>query len=103
MNTSYENPSITDEKTRFASMEGEEKKGSFQRIFNNLKTFLYMLCLGGGLCLYFGLLIAAFYQTLDNYTPKLQQGGAFIGSNPGLGYQPFDKEDPYSSLIWYDL
>jgi len=100
MNTSYENPSTTDEKTRFASMETEEKKGFFQRI-NPLKSFLYMLCLSAGLCLFFGLLIAAFYQTLDNYTPKLQQGGAFIGSNPGLGYQPFDKDDPYSSLIWF--
>jgi len=67
-----------------------------------LKAIVYLVLFAAGLCLFYGLLIWVFYQTLDNYTPKLQQSGAFIGSNPGLGYRPrLDNEDPYSSLIWF--
>ena len=100
MNTSYETP---DEKAQFANMEASEDKGSFlKRNISPLKAVLYLVFFASGLCLFWGLLLWVFYQTLDNYTPKLQQGGgAFIGSNPGLGYRPrLDKTDPYSSLIW---
>ena len=98
MNTSYENP---DEKAKFANMEAENKEGFFKRNISPLKAILYLVFFSVGLCSFWGLLLWVFYQTLDNYTPKLQQGGAFIGSNPGLGYRPrLDDKDPYSSLIW---
>ena len=43
-----------------------------------------------------------FYQTLDNYEPKLQKDSSYIGHNPGLGYRPMlTKENPYSSLLWF--
>ena len=104
MNTSYETTSATDEKAQFANMENEAKQGFFRRNVSPLKAIVYLVLFAAGLCLFYGLLIWVFYQTLDNYTPKLQQSGAFIGSNPGLGYRPrLDKEDPYSSLIWYDI
>ncbi len=49
-----------------------------------------------------GLCLWIFYQTLDNYTPKLQTTTSFIGSNPGLGFRPMRTEtDPYSSLVWF--
>jgi len=103
MNTSYETSTI-DEKAQFANMEASEDKGSFiKRNISPLKAALYLVFFASGLCLFWGLLLWVFYQTLDNYTPKLQQGaGAFIGSNPGLGYRPrLDETDPYSSLIWF--
>ena len=61
-----------------------------------------MTLFSAGVALYWGLMLWVFYQTLDNYTPKLQQQTSFIGSNPGLGYRPMRMEtDPYSSLVWF--
>lgn len=66
------------------------------------KLLLYSVCFAAGLAVIWGLFLWVFYQTLDNYTPRLQTSSSFIGSNPGLGYRPMRQEkDPYSSLIWF--
>ena len=53
-----------------------------------LKLLGYSFFFIGGLVLFWGLCLWVFYQTLDNYTPKLQTSSSFIGANPGLGYRP---------------
>ena len=66
------------------------------------KLLFYLLCYMVVLTMYWGLCLWIFYQTLDNYVPKLEQGYSYIGSNPGLGYRPMKTDtDPYSSLIWF--
>merc|ERR1711899_533553 len=96
-NTSYEEPnSLADDQTKFANAGGKPRMPQFK------STSLYLLCYSMGLCIYWFFILWIFYQTLDNYTPKLQTDHAFIGSNPGLGYRPMrQKSDPYSSLIWF--
>ena len=92
-----------------------------------LKLSLYSIIFAACLVAFWGLCLGAFFQTLDNYTPKLQASSAlkrpvrrkyvrnwetefasfqtyssFIGNNPGLGYRPMSLDtDPYSSLIWF--
>ena len=81
-----------------------EKRGElFGRSLPNLvKIVLYMIAFCAVLSVYWGLCLWVFYQTLDNYEPKLQKDTAYIGHNPGLGYRPMLKnENPYSSLIWF--
>ena len=61
-----------------------------------------MTLFSGSVASFWGLNLWVFYQTLDNYTPKLQQDSSFIGSNPGLGYRPQSMDaNPYSSLVWF--
>ena len=70
--------------------------GSWIRLIGYLLCFVALLTMFWGLCLW------VFYQTLDNYTPKLQTTSSFIGNNPGLGFRPMRTDtDPYSSLIWF--
>ena len=81
-----------------------EKRGElFGRSLPNLiKIVLYMLCFCAVLSVYWGLCLWVFYQTLDNYEPKLSKDSSYIGHNPGLGYRPMLKNtNPYSSLIWF--
>jgi hypothetical protein len=67
-----------------------------------MKLVAFMVLFSAGVAMFWGLCLWVFYQTLDNYTPKLQQTESFIGSNPGLGYRPMRMEtDPYSSLVWF--
>lgn len=63
----------------------------------------YLLLFSGFLSAFWGLCLWVFYQTLDNYTPKLQHdSGSYVGQNPGLGYRPMRTEtDPYSNLVWF--
>ncbi len=80
------------------------KTGEFlgRSLFSSAKILLYSLCFICSLAVVWGLFIWVFYQTLDNYTPRLQTTSSFIGSNPGLGFRPMRQgEDPYSSLIWF--
>lgn len=100
MNTSYEVPSVSDDKAKLAANNMDRKEGCLSRYWPMWKPVIYMLYFSAGLVLFWGLLLWVFYQTLDNYTPKLQT--AFIGSNPGLGFRPMrQEENPYSSLIWF--
>jgi len=67
-----------------------------------VKIVFYMFCFCAVLSSYWGLCLWVFYQTLDNYEPKLQKDSSYIGHNPGLGYRPMiTKENPYSSLLWF--
>ena len=67
-----------------------------------LKIVLYMISFCAVLAVFWGLMLWVFYQTLDNYEPKLQKDSSYIGHNPGLGYRPMmTKENPYSSLLWF--
>lgn len=51
---------------------------------------------------FFAAMLAVFYQTLDNKTPKWQLNDGLIGSNPGLGFRPMPPESNVeSTLVWY--
>jgi len=66
------------------------------------KLLGFMVCFCAVLAALWGLCLWVFYQTLDNYIPKLQTSSSYIGANPGLGYRPMRTDtDPYSSLIWF--
>merc|ERR1712012_1527003 len=112
-NTSYEASFAADDKTKLASMEGG--KGEDKFFYNSrtqeccgrngssfLSTIAYLAIFAASVAAFFGLCLWVFYQTLDNYEPKLQTTSSFIGANPGLGYRPMLQDaDPYSSLIWF--
>lgn len=42
-------------------------------------------------------------KTLDPKVPRFYGKGTIIGVNPGVGYQPWLKERPDSTLIKYNL
>ena len=86
-NTSYEASFVADDKTKLASMD--KGKGCCRvRASSNIKTIAYLFIFAACVAAFFGLCLWVFYQTLDNYTPKLQTTSSFIGANPGLGYRP---------------
>ena len=60
-------------------------------IWSWLMVVGYSIFFAAGLSLFWGLCLWVFYQTLDNYTPKLQTTSGFIGANPGLGFRPMRK------------
>ena len=47
--------------------------------------------------------LAIFLNTLDDKVPRFYGKGTIIGINPGVGYQPWLKENPDSTLIKYNL
>ena len=134
-NTSYEASFVDNDTTKLAKMdEGQEDEHSclynsrtgecFGRQWTSFwKTAAYLTIVAASIAGFFGLCLWVFYQTLDNYTPKLQTSSSFIGTNPGLGYRPMrqvnlsfttrhrdsststyfllQESNPYSSLIWF--
>ena len=113
--TSFEGSyqSTTDDKQQLSDQM--EKRSDLKNYFRDPKTgevfgrsFInwcaiigFGVCFSAAIAAFFGINLWVFYQTLDNYTPRLQGGSSFIGTNPGLGYRPMKlSTDPYSSLIW---
>lgn len=47
--------------------------------------------------------LCLFLRTLDPKTPRFYGAGTIIGVNPGLGYQPWLKENPDSTLIKFNI
>lgn len=47
--------------------------------------------------------LAVFLKTLDPKVPRFYGKGTIIGVNPGVGYQPWIKENPDSTLIKFNL
>ncbi|CAJ0569391.1 unnamed protein product, partial [Mesorhabditis spiculigera] len=47
--------------------------------------------------------LAIFLGTLDDKVPRFYGKGTIIGINPGVGYQPWLKENPDSTLIKFNL
>lgn len=47
--------------------------------------------------------LAVFLRTIDRSLPRYYGKGTIIGANPGVGYQPWLKEDPESTLIRFNL
>ncbi|EGT54150.1 hypothetical protein CAEBREN_23157 [Caenorhabditis brenneri] len=47
--------------------------------------------------------LTIFLKTLDPKVPRFYGKGTIIGVNPGVGYQPWLKERPDSTLIQYNL
>ena len=103
-----------DDKKKLADMDKDEdsqtnfcysgKSGELlgRSLSSAFKIVLYMISFCAILALFWGLCLWVFYQTLDNYVPKLQQDSSYIGRNPGLGFRPMRTEtNPYSSLIWF--
>ena len=110
-NTSYEASFVADDKTKLASMD--EGKGEDNFFYNGrtreccgrngssfLKTIAYLAIFAASVAAFFGLCLWVFYQTLDNYEPKLQTTSSFIGANPGLGYRPM-LQVLYCILCYY--
>lgn len=51
---------------------------------------------------FFSAMLAVFYQTLDDRTPKWTLDSSLIGSNPGLGFRPMPPDSNVeSTLVWY--
>lgn len=63
----------------------------FYVIFYACLTAFWMACL------------AIFLNTLDPKVPRFYGKGTIIGINPGVGYQPWLKENPDSTLIKFNL
>uniref|UniRef100_A0A1I8A961 Sodium/potassium-transporting ATPase subunit beta-3 n=1 Tax=Steinernema glaseri TaxID=37863 RepID=A0A1I8A961_9BILA len=64
---------------------------TFYVIFYALLTAFWMACL------------AIFLNTLDLKVPRYYGKGTIIGINPGVGYQPWLKDDPDSTLISFNV
>lgn len=47
--------------------------------------------------------LTLFLKTLDPKVPRFYGKGTIIGVNPGVGYQPWLKERPDSTLIQFNL
>lgn len=47
--------------------------------------------------------LAIFLNTLDPKVPRFYGKGTIIGVNPGLGYQPWIKENPDSTMIKFNI
>lgn len=89
---SYPNESTTDEKERLSGdvddksdfrvfMYNSKTRELFGRTLSNWFVVVgYSICFTVGVAAIWGLFLWVFYQTLDNYTPKLQQGSSFIGA-----------------------
>uniref|UniRef100_A0A5S6R4C6 Sodium/potassium-transporting ATPase subunit beta n=1 Tax=Trichuris muris TaxID=70415 RepID=A0A5S6R4C6_TRIMR len=65
-------------------------------------TFFYIVfysCLAG----FFAINMAIFLQMTDPKVPRYYGKGSIIGINPGMGYQPWLREDPESTLIYINV
>ena len=92
--------STTDEKRQLAG-DPNRGKSDFGLYLYNKKTgevcgrtlgswfwvLGYLVAFSACTAALWGLCLWVFYQTLDNYTPKLQTYNSFIGQNPGLGFR----------------
>uniref|UniRef100_A0A915EMC1 Sodium/potassium-transporting ATPase subunit beta n=1 Tax=Ditylenchus dipsaci TaxID=166011 RepID=A0A915EMC1_9BILA len=47
--------------------------------------------------------LAIFLKTIDPSLPRYYGKGTIIGANPGVGYQPWLKEDPESTLVRFNI
>lgn len=47
--------------------------------------------------------LAVFIKTLDDKVPRYYGKGTIIGINPGMGYQPWLKDDPDSTLVRFNI
>jgi sodium/potassium-transporting ATPase subunit beta len=54
------------------------------------------------LAAFWATLLAGFVATLDDKVPRYYGKGSIIGINPGMGYQPWLKEDPDTTFIHFD-
>ncbi|TKR73149.1 hypothetical protein L596_020492 [Steinernema carpocapsae] len=93
------------EKTGFAAFLYNKDKGTccgrtakswcqilvFYAIFYTLLAAFWIACL------------AIFLNTLDYKVPRYYGKGTIIGINPGVGYQPWIKDDPESTLIKFNV
>ncbi|CAD6187280.1 unnamed protein product [Caenorhabditis auriculariae] len=55
------------------------------------------------LAAFFVACLAIFLKTLDPKVPRFYGKGTIIGVNPGVGYQPWLKENPDSTLIKFNI
>jgi len=77
------------------------------------KLFFFFCLFCGMLVLIWGLFIGIFFQTIDNYIPKVKSESSLLFDSPGLAYRPRGGlgyednqkkilgESVYSSLIWF--
>jgi len=121
--TSYESNNfvVADDKTKLAMENDNSEKNNLicGRTMKQWSIIPWSLISSASLCAFWGFCLWIFYQTLDNYTPKLQIGEGSFNTNPGLGFRPmrtethctiFQEENaheiceigsPYSSLIHF--
>uniref|UniRef100_A0A7E4W1D0 Sodium/potassium-transporting ATPase subunit beta n=1 Tax=Panagrellus redivivus TaxID=6233 RepID=A0A7E4W1D0_PANRE len=74
---------------------GRTAKSWFQILLFYIIFYTLLACFWLG-CLYL------FLSTLDYQLPRYHGPGTIIGVNPGLGYQPWVKSDPESTLIRFN-
>ena len=99
--TSYETTYGVDDKTKLANMEKNDANFAYNKKTRELcgrnlsawSVAIYGLFFAACVVLLFGLCIWVFYQTLDNYEPKLSTYSSFIGTNPGLGMHVCTDKD----------
>ncbi|KRZ06653.1 putative sodium/potassium-transporting ATPase subunit beta-3 [Trichinella zimbabwensis] len=97
----------------------KQEKGKFQSLIDFIynaeeKTFLgrtgrswfeitafyiiFYSCLAG----FFAINMAIFLKLTDTQAPRYYGKGSIIGINPGMGYQPWLRDDPESTLIYFN-
>lgn len=65
-------------------------------------VFFYM-CFYAGLAALFAICMQGLLYSLNDNTPRWQQGDGLIGNNPGMGFRPIAEDvENVGSLIWYD-
>ncbi|CDW52713.1 sodium:potassium transporting atpase subunit [Trichuris trichiura] len=69
-----------------------------KKVFAEITLFyiVFYSCLAG----FFAINMAIFLQLTDSKVPRYYGKGSIIGINPGMGYQPWLRDDPESTLIY---
>ncbi|KAI6173713.1 Sodium/potassium-transporting ATPase subunit beta family-containing protein [Aphelenchoides besseyi] len=92
------------EKSGFASFIYNKEKGTClgRTASSWFKITVFYLIFYACLAAFWIACLAAFLKTVDPELPRFYGKGTIIGADPGVGYQPWLKEDPDSTLIRFD-
>jgi len=66
-----------------------------------LEITIFYIIFYSCLAAFWAISLALFVYTLDDKLPRWYGKGSIIGINPGVGYQPWLKGDPDSTLIYF--
>ncbi|KAI1285956.1 Sodium/potassium-transporting ATPase subunit beta-2 [Halotydeus destructor] len=98
------------------SGKGNDENGGFKQFLWNpdtkeflgrsgsswAKIIIFYIIFYACLAAFWALMLAIFYQTIDQQEPKWKLDESRIGSNPGLGFRPRPPaEKVESTLIWF--
>lgn len=94
-----------EEKTSFATFIYNKREGTF--LGRNAKSWtqicVFYLIFYSILAAFWLMCLYIFLQTIDYDLPRYYGPNTIIGANPGVGYQPWLKDDPESTLIKFNM